>query len=92
MRWKRNWTAPPRRRRKKNGLTAKYRFSRLLGNGAAASARIYTLVETVKANGLDVMKYIKYILSDMPGSTFLENPEYLDDYLPWDSMVQERCR
>ncbi len=32
------------------------------------------------------------ILSDMPGSTFLENPEYLDDYLPWDPMVQERCR
>jgi len=34
----------------------------------------------------------KNILSDMPGSTFLENPEYLDDYLPWDPMVQERCR
>ncbi len=60
--------------------------------GAAASAGIYTLVETAKANGLDAMKYIKYILSDMPGSTFLENPEYLDDYLPWDPMVQERCR
>ncbi len=50
--------------------------------GAAASAGIYTLVETAKANGLDTMKYIKYILADMPGSTFLENPEYLDDYLP----------
>ena len=60
--------------------------------GAAASAGIYTLVETAKANGLDAMKYIKYILSDMPGSTFLENPEYLDDYLPWEPMVQERCR
>ena len=60
--------------------------------GAVASAGIYTLVETAKANGLDAMKYIKYILSDMPGSTFLENPEYLDDYLPWDPMVQERCR
>ena len=60
--------------------------------GAAASAGIYTLVETAKANGLDAMKYIKYILSDMPGSTFLENPEYLDDYLSWDPMVQERCR
>jgi hypothetical protein len=60
--------------------------------GAAASAGIYTLVETAKANGLDAMKYIKYILSDMPGSTFFENPEYLDDYLPWDPMVQERCR
>ena len=34
----------------------------------------------------------KIILSDMPGSTFPENPEYLDDYLPWDSMIQGRCR
>ncbi len=60
--------------------------------GAEASAGIYTLVETAKANGLAPMKYLKYILSDMPGSRFLENPGYLDDYLPWDSMVQERCR
>ena len=60
--------------------------------GAVASAGIYTLVETAKANGLVPMKYLKYILSDMPGSRFLENPEYLDDYLPWDPMVQERCR
>ena len=57
--------------------------------GAAASAGIYTLAETSRANGLDAMKYIKNILSDMPGSTFLENP---DDYLPWDPMLQERCR
>ena len=60
--------------------------------GATASAGIYTLVETAKANGLDAMKYIKYILSDMPGSRFLEEPEYLDDYLPWEPTVQERCR
>ena len=51
--------------------------------GAKASAAIYTLVETAKANGLSPMKYIKYILSDMPGSAFLEYPEYLDDYLPY---------
>ena len=60
--------------------------------GAAASAGIYTLVETAKANGLAPMKYLKYILSDMPGSRFLENPEYLDDYLPWNPIAQERCR
>ena len=59
---------------------------------ASASAGIYTLVETVKANGLAPMKYLKYILSDMPGSAFLEHPEYLDDYLPWNPIAQERCR
>lgn len=39
--------------------------------GADASAGIYTLVKTVKANGLVPMKYIKYILADMPESAFL---------------------
>ena len=60
--------------------------------GAVASAGIYTLVETAKANGLAPMKYIKYILADMPGSAFLEHPEYLDDYLPWNPMVKELCQ
>lgn len=60
--------------------------------GAAASAGIYTLIETAKVNGLTPMKYIKYILSDMPGSAFLEHPEYLDDYLPWNPVVKEICQ
>ena len=60
--------------------------------GASASAGIYTLAETARANGLAPMKYLKYILSDMPGSAFLEHPEYLDDYLPWNPIAQERCR
>ena len=60
--------------------------------GATASAGIYTLIETAKANGLTPMKYIKYILSDMPGSAFLEHPEYLDDYLPWNPLVKEICQ
>ena len=45
-----------------------------------------------KANGLAPMKYLKYILADMPGSTFLEHPEYLDDYLPWNPIVKELCQ
>ena len=57
--------------------------------GAKASAGIYTLAETAKANGLSP---IKYILSDMPESAFLEYLEYLDDYLPWNPYVQEICK
>ena len=55
--------------------------------GVATSAGIYILVEKARANGLVPMKYLKYILSDMLGSEFLKNMEYLDDYLPWDPMV-----
>lgn len=60
--------------------------------GAETSAGIYTLVETAKANGLSPLKYIHYILKDMPGSEFLENPEYLDDYLPWQPTIREICK
>jgi len=60
--------------------------------GAKASAGIYTLIETAKANGLNPNKYIQYILSDIPGSAFLENPEFLEDYMPWNPAIQKRCR
>ena len=60
--------------------------------GATASGGIYTLVETAKANGLDPMKYITFILGDLPGTDYLNYPEYLDDYLPWGSIVQKRCK
>ena len=60
-------------------------------NGAEASAGLYTLVETAKANGLSPVKYIKHILADMPGSAFLEYPEYLNEYLPWDPYIREIC-
>ena len=60
--------------------------------GAEASAGIYTMIETAKANGLSPMKYINFILSDIPGTAFLEYPEILDDYLPWNEYVQKICR
>ena len=60
--------------------------------GAKTSAGIYTLIETAKANGLNPMKYIQFILSDMPGTTFLEYPEFLEDYMPWHPMIQQRCK
>lgn len=63
--------------------------------GAETSAGINTLVETVKANGLSPLKYIKYIsyiLKDMPESEFLQYPEYLDDYMPWNPKIIEICK
>ena len=38
------------------------------------------------------MKYITFILGDLPGTDYLNYPEYLDDYLPWGSIVQKRCK
>jgi len=60
--------------------------------GAIASAGVYSLIETAKANGLKPRKYIQFILTSIPGTAFLEHPEYLEKYLPWDPVVQEKCR
>ena len=60
--------------------------------GAAASAGVYTLIETAKANGINPTKYIAYILKDIPGSAFMEYPELLEEYMPWDLLVQKLCK
>lgn len=60
--------------------------------GATASAGVYSLVETAKANGLNPKKYIEFILSDMPGTDFLRQSEILEDYMPWNPRVKEICR
>jgi len=52
-------------------------------NGAAASAAVYSIIESAKANGLNPYKYLKYIFSELPGVQFGRDPEYLEEYLPW---------
>jgi transposase len=48
--------------------------------GAIASARLYSLVETAKANGLEPFAYLKHIFTMLPQATTLEDIEAL---LPW---------
>ena len=60
-------------------------------NGAYASAVIYSLVETAKENNLKPYEYFNYLLSNMPDSDFRENPERLQDFLPWSDKIPEIC-
>ena len=60
--------------------------------GAAASAGVCTLIETAKANGLNPTKYMEYILKDIHGSAFMEYPEFLEEYMTWDPLVQRFCK
>jgi len=48
--------------------------------GAEASALYYSLIETAKANGINVYDYIWYILSEAPGC---KEDEDFDRLLPW---------
>lgn len=60
--------------------------------GAFANGVLYTLVESARANNLDVYEYLKYLLAEMPNNHHLEHPEVIDRYLPWSSELPDTCR
>ncbi|HZK01943.1 MAG TPA: IS66 family transposase [Anaerovoracaceae bacterium] len=60
--------------------------------GAGASATVYSIVETANANGLDVLEYLTYLLMHMPSSDYLNNPEYLEELMPWSEECQALFR
>ena len=54
--------------------------------GAEASAVIYSLVETAKANNLNVLQYLRYLLEELPKTDMTE--EAFERYLPWNPDVK----
>ena len=60
--------------------------------GASASAAVYSLIETAKANGLNVFAYLHHLLLYMPDTDWQNHPEELDDLMPWSPEVQEQCK
>ena len=60
--------------------------------GAEASAAIYSLVETCKASSIDPEKYLRYVLTEMPGRNFMNDPEMLEGWMPWSKAVQDNCK
>ncbi len=47
-------------------------------NGAQASAMLYSLIETAKANGLTPFDYLQHLLTEIP-----REPEDIERLLPW---------
>jgi transposase len=60
--------------------------------GASASAAIYSIVETAKANKLNVYTYLEYLLLYMPDSDWQNHPENLENLMPWSEAVQAECK
>ena len=60
-------------------------------NGARASAMIYSLVETAKANYLNVYQYLELLLIEIPKHMNDTNLSFLDELLPWAPGIQEKC-
>ena len=61
-------------------------------NGAKASAAIYSIVETAKANGLSPYQYLCLIFTQLPGSNYEKDTRVLEGLMPWGKMAQEKCK
>lgn len=55
--------------------------------GALASATLYSLIETAKANGLIVEKYLVYIMDKVANSDPLSEKENLLEHMPWSEVL-----
>jgi transposase len=56
--------------------------------GADASALVFSIIETAKANGLKPFEYLEFILEKMPNTTM----GAIDSLLPWGDAVPNSCR
>ncbi|WP_024833178.1 IS66 family transposase [Ruminiclostridium josui] len=60
--------------------------------GAQASAIIYSIAETAKANNLKPYHYFKYLLQQLPQHMDDKNTSFIDKLLPWSEDLPEECR
>jgi transposase len=51
--------------------------------GADGSARLYSLIETAKANGLEPYAYLKRVFTDLPAAIAGEDDQAIEKLLPW---------
>ncbi len=59
--------------------------------GVKASAVLYSLVETAKANGLNPYKYFEVFLTEIPNHMDEKELGFLSDHLPWSDRIRKEC-
>lgn len=59
---------------------------------AKASAIIYSIAETAKANGLKPYDYFEHLLTEIPKHLDDKNRGFLEDLLPWSPNLPANCR
>lgn len=61
-------------------------------NGAKASAIIYNIAETAKANNLKPYKYFEHLLTEIPKHQEDTNLDFMKELFPWSESLPEECR
>jgi transposase/IS1 family transposase len=57
--------------------------------GAKANAIYYSLIESAKANNLNINKYIRYLLEELPQLEEEQTEDKIEKYLPWSKELPE---
>ncbi len=61
-------------------------------HGAQASAIVYSIVETAKANNIKPYEYLRVLLTEIPKHLDGKNLSFLDELLPWADALPACCR
>lgn len=61
-------------------------------NGAEASGILYSIAETVRANGLRPYYYFKHVLETMIPHMDDKTTDFLEELMPWSESLPEVCR
>ena len=57
--------------------------------GATASARLYSLIETAKANGREPYAYLARVFADLPAAIAAQDDEAIEKLLPWNVVTTD---
>lgn len=55
--------------------------------GAKTNAVMYSLIESAKVNNLNIEKYIRYLLEELPQLENAQDIKVLEKYLPWNKAL-----
>ena len=61
-------------------------------NGAKSSTFIYSIIETAKANVLNVYKYLEFLITELSERKKDGSLDHIDDLLPWAKTPQKECK
>lgn len=59
--------------------------------GAVANAILYSLVESARLNKLNIYEYMNYILSVITDLDYVNDPNLLDELMPWSVSLPSAC-
>ena len=61
-------------------------------DGANASAIIYSITETAKANGLKPFRYLEHVLTVLKDHQDDKEYSFINDILLWSEKLPKKCR